>query len=617
MTAAVTWLLAAAAGIILAAAAYSGARAHGAAGALAPAMRAIAAGLLVALILDAPLGPLRAAGHMLALDASRSWATSPAAAWDSVRARAGREDSILVFGDSVRSARVPPEKPMDATSRVAPLVDRAIAAGRPVRVVTDGRLDDPDALAHLPRGSLVEVPDPDDRPDMALAAVVAPRTAVSGDTLDVRVSLTAGPAGSPARSLTTRLVPGSAAAVTQQVEPLDPFGEREVIVRVPVDSTEGARVLSLALGDLAGEAVPASDTLAVVVEVSPAAGAVVVSTSPDYDIRSMLGVLRGTTQLPTTGFLRVAPGEWRREGTLARVSEAAVRAAVRDAPIVVLHGDTAAFGAPANATGGPLLLMPTPPELQQSNWYPTGAPASPLTAALVGTPWDSLPPLTVGAEPPPAAWRGPEFRLNRGSQSISPIAGSDAARRRVVVAAAGFWRWEFRGGVAEDAYRALWGGLFDWLAEERADSRGVLPDDALLRAGEPVRWRRAGTTDSTITASIERIGSLAGPDEDGQGDAQQEPQEFTLRFGPDDAVAQSGPLESGRWLVRLPEGQVVLAVNPARELLPSRVTVQAGEVGAAPVVSTRRSARSVGWLYLVAVAALCAEWLLRRRAGLR
>src|SRR5690606_14276625 len=99
-------------------------------------------------------------------------------------------------------------------------------------------------------------------------------------------------------------------------------------------------------------------------------------------------VLRGTSQLPTRAYLRVAPGAWREEGSLAPVSEPAVRAAVAAAPLVVLHGDTAVFGRPGAATRGAQLLMPSPPVQAPREWYPVGAPVSPLSIALAGVPWD-------------------------------------------------------------------------------------------------------------------------------------------------------------------------------------------------------------------------------------
>src|SRR5207237_7013428 len=111
-----------------------------------------------------------------------------------------------------------------------------------------------------------------------------------------------------------------------------------------------------------------NDTLTTVVEISPAAGAVLVSTSPDYDARDAIGVLRGALALPTRGFYRVAPGMWRLEGTLAPVTEEDVRRAAAEAPLVGLHGDTSIFGPPRVATRGALALV-SPPTDRAGEWF--------------------------------------------------------------------------------------------------------------------------------------------------------------------------------------------------------------------------------------------------------
>jgi hypothetical protein len=64
-------------------------------------------------------------------------------------------------------------------------------------------------------------------------------------------------------------------------------------------------------------------------------------------------------------------------------------------------------------------------------------------------------------------------------------------------------------------------------------------------------------------------------------------------------------------------GQTVLAVNAPRELLPRRAVMRSGAVGGSAVAGEAPSARDFGWLFVAAVLLLCAEWLLRRRAGLR
>jgi hypothetical protein len=63
---------------------------------------------------------------------------------------------VILFGDSLRSGALP-NIPTDLASQVGPLVDAATAAGRPLVLVTDGLLDDPERVARLPRGSQVRV----------------------------------------------------------------------------------------------------------------------------------------------------------------------------------------------------------------------------------------------------------------------------------------------------------------------------------------------------------------------------------------------------------------------------------------------------------------------------
>jgi len=612
---AATWLIAAAAGMILAAASYVWALPSSPAGIAAAALRWLAASLLVALVLDAPVGRAGGEEPVIALDASRSWRTLPDEAWQSARTAAAAADSVLLFGDSVRTADGPPLDPMDVSSSVAPLADRAAASGRPIRILTDGHVSNAEALARLPRGSTVEVLGADRQPDMAVVALEAPPAAVSGDTINVRVAIAAGSAGAPERSLAVQL--GSSRALVR-LQPMSEFGENEVVVRLPVSGADGEHVLlaSLVTDDsFLADGVPANDTLGVAIGISPAAGAVLVSTSPDYDVRGLLAVLRGTSQLPTRAYLRVTQGAWREEGSFAPVAEAAVRAAVRAAPLVVLHGDTTVFGRPAEASRGALLLMPVPTGDAPREWYPVGSPVSPLSAALSGVPWDSLAPLSLAGAPSGGSWRGLELARNRGAQRASPVAGWETQPRRAVVAASGFWRWEFRGGEGVNAYGSFWGALLDWLSAERVDPRAMVPDEPVMRAGEPVAWRRTSAADSTVQLTLRRIGSLSVDQQALESDTSAS--SLSLEFLPGESVATSPPLSAGRWRAQMNGGSAIVVVNPARELLPLRPTVTSGEVGAAPVVQTRRSARSIGWLYLLVVAFLCTEWLLRRRSGLR
>jgi hypothetical protein len=64
-------------------------------------------------------------------------------------------------------------------------------------------------------------------------------------------------------------------------------------------------------------------------------------------------------------------------------------------------------------------------------------------------------------------------------------------------------------------------------------------------------------------------------------------------------------------------GTSLIAVNQSRELVPRRPTVASGAVGGEPAVGEAPALRDLRWVYVLIVLLLCAEWLLRRRSGLR
>jgi hypothetical protein len=578
------------------------------------ALRTISVVIAVALVLDAPFGWATAPRVVPALDISASWgrAGDSAGYREAVRRfRALRRDSALVFGDSVRAsgpAGAPPT-PGDVRSTVRPVVDRALASGRPVAIITDGELDDPEALAALPAGSRVDVIAHGNVPDVAVTGLDAPRAVVDADSVIVGVTVAAGGAATQAGTLTVSL--DGKPLATQALAPLEARAERTESVRIVVPAHDGLGVLR-AVVTVPGDREARDDTLGAAMEISPAAGTVFVSTAPDYDARYALDVLRGAVALPTRGFFRVAPGQWRVDGTLTPVAEADVRKAAAGAPLVVLHGDTSVFGVPRGATRGSLALLPaidvTP--AGAGEWYATAAPPSPLAGALSGVPWDSLPPIDVGTAGDDAAggpwWDGLTAARARRFDARAIVRGTTTGRRIVVVHASGLWQWRFRGGVAADAYAALWGGIFDWLAAERPDARAAVPEGGVLRAGDPVRWRRGPTSTDSVTRAVVVSRTTGRTDT------------LVLRFG-QGTTTETAPLPSGVYDVRTTGGPSLLVVNQSREWLPNRSAVRAGPVGGGGALfgGGGPRLRSVWWVYVVLVGALCAEWISRRRLGLR
>jgi hypothetical protein len=595
------WLLALAVGIVVALIQY-GVRdlRSGGPNLVTAALRVGAVMLLVALLLDAPAARARPVSTWAALDASVSMTRGDSTVWraagDTIR-RVGAE-SVFVFGDSVRkgSAAAPPG---DLSSQLRPAIERALGAGHPLVMVTDGEIDDPDAVRGLPAGSRVVVLPHPVRRDLAVASIEVPRAIVSGDTVETRVAVVAGSGGAQAGTLTVALEGRTIATVP--IDSLAPFGERTIVVKSKLDGSSGPSILRAIVAS-AGDAEPRNDTASVAIDLSRAATAVFVSTSPDFDARYALAVLRGSLGIPTRGFFRVAPGEWRIEGALTPVLESEVRQAVRDAPVAIIHGDTSAFGPPRSITLGPLALIVT--SSTEGEWYPSAAPASPLTAALSGLVWDSLPPVGVAVTAPKGTWQGVEARRGRGDERKPILVGTDEPRRVVVVAASGLWRWRFRGGVASDAFTALWGSIFDWLAAERADHRAAVPEDRLLRAGDPVRWRRGSPTDSVVSVTLHQRGSARVDS-------------LTLRFGGTASVVETRPLAPGIYEATTRGGTALLAVNPSREWLPRPPRIAPGPVRGVISADVGPRLRAAGWAYALAILLLCVEWILRRRRGMR
>ena len=597
-----TWLLALAAGLVAAGVQYGRNALQPQTAPLAM-LRALAATLIVALLLSAPAGRATTERADVALDASESWTrASDGSAWKAALDSAAHAGGgVRHFGDSLRAAGAAKE-PRDHASRVRDVVDAAAGSGRPVVIVTDGELDEPDVLNGLPRGSRTIVVPRADGPDAAISTLESPHALLAGDTLTARITVVSGAAGSGAGIVELRL--DAALLDSVPIASLRPYSERVVALRGVAGGAERGALLR-AIVRVPGDRETRNDTLTLGVDVTKAPAAVVVSTAPDFDAREAIGALRGVTALPTRAYYRVAPGTWRIDASLASVSEKDVRDAVRDAPLAVLHGDTAVFGPPRAATRGALLLF-APPGTEEGEWFASATPASPIAPTLGALPFDSLPPLSVAPLLPAGEWLGLVARRAGSQEERRPaIVGWETPRRVAIIGASGFWRWRFRGGVRAEAYSALFGALYDWLAGGRTDRRAVVPDGDPIRAGMPVRWRRGAPTDSVATAVLVRK------------DATAQRRTLTVRFAAGANEAETSALPVGIYEVTTDGGTSLIAVNQSREMVPRRPTVKSGAVGGEPAVGEAPLLRDVRWAYVLVVLLLCAEWLLRRRSGLR
>lgn len=506
-----TWGLAALLGVGLTVLLYRGEVPRGAI--VLPLLRWVAVTVVVAALLDAPLRRAVAPRPVVALDVSVSWlADDDDAAWRAARAVVdslldGHADALRLFGDSLRTAPIP-DRPTDVGSRIRPVVEWALATGRPVQVVTDGRLDDPEWVARLPVGSTVHRIDRPARAAAVLTALDAPTAAPAGDTILAEVTVTADAAGAPPRQLT--LGRDAQVIARRDLEALGPYETRVVSVPVPLGAVEGAVRLTARLLD----GTNVTDSITVPMRITGGAAAVVISTAPDQDARYAVAALRAVRRGPVRAYWQVAKGVWRVDGTLAPVEEGVVRREAGEASLLLLHGDTAFLGAPgALRTAGLILMSPPPPG---DEFYPV-APSSPspLSDALSGLPWDSLPPLDV-ALTRASADEVTVVETRRGRRFESRVAiraqERDAIGQRVVrIPAAGFWRWRSRGGRSAASYDALVGALVDWAGAapgEAADSLGTT--DAAVWAREVARRAEQRPRAPTVASGPVGTGEVMG-----------------------------------------------------------------------------------------------------------
>jgi hypothetical protein len=569
-------------------------------------LRTIAATMLAALLLRAVIPGGAPLPQLVALDVSSSWMRGGVAGsrWAEavqLATSAAAGDSMLLVGDSLRLAALPPSRPTDATSSARSAGERGRREGRSVLLITDGEGgQDPGSL---PAGSRVVVLRRPPIRDLAIESLELPERAAPGDTVTVRLTALAGSGGSSKATILFTF--GGIRSVEAPVEAIDSLGERTIEFRFAVPAASGPQIVR-AIARMPNDPEPANDTVASVIEVTRTPVAVLVSSAPDPDARDVLEALRGALAAPPVGYYRVAPGQWRSGASLHAVSETEVRRALIGAPLAVIHGDTALLGAPSAVAHGSLILMTPGTTTGRGEWRATPTPDSPVAAALAGIAWDSVPPIDPAPGTAKGDWVGLGATAVGGSGGLrAVVAGSEVAgRRRVVVAASGMWRWRARGGVPGDAYNALWGALIDWVGRTRSDARSALPEATVVREGDAITWRRGGA-DTAVTVILRRRDRAARED--------------TLRlvFSGGSTTTQSPPLSAGEYTATVPGGSAPLIVNRSREWVPARQTVRAltlpGKGPRTPAVPLRDR----WWPYAVALAALCGEWVWRRRVGLR
>lgn len=575
----------------------------GAQGRLLAALRGTSGALLALLLLDLTCARSGAARRPLVLlDGSLSMtaaggrgaeARDSAAAWGEVR-RFGEDP---VTADSAAPF---------ATSTLRPALLAATAMDRPVVVVTDGAIADardlpPDLLARaavrlFPRGEVA---------DVAVLRLEGVEQVTLGDTIRVDVELSR--SGGIAPAVTLELFGTGAAPLLSRPLTLGPSGGHAVLQLPSRALGAGDHLLSVRVR-ATGDAEPRDDLRQLLVRVTPLPGAVLLAAPPDWDARQLYATLRDVAALPVKGYFRLGAAGWRSMDDQRRVSVDEVTRAAHGADLLVLKGDPGAVGRAAHpraiwrwpsGEGGETQL--------DGDWYaaPMAGP-SPLAGAWAGVSVDSLPPLSrvTPIEPGPRDWIGLGVQLGRRGAERPLIVGRDSAGiRTMLVAGDGLWRWAFRQGSSEEAYRQVVAASVNWLLSASDTASGAArPLRRVVPLGHPIVFGRTGP--ATAAPVIATFVAPAGSRID------------TLRF--DGAGRAEVRLAPGRYTYQFQGGgHGVVAVEPWSDEFVPRPSVLKPQASVSAAGVSRSALRDRTWVYAFIVVLLSIEWWLRRRAGLR
>ncbi len=552
--------------------------------------RTVAGAALLLLLIDpGMLARFRAPRPLVLLDNSISMHAAGGAI-DSARSIAASLGDTTTFGE------LAPGEPGGRSELDGP-IRGALAGGRPVVVVTDGEIADatllpPDLLAQV----TVRRIDRAAGDGVALTRVSAPARVTTGDTVTIDVELTASGTAPDTSRIVIRDGTQELAAGTARFDGRQ-HARLRLQFRVPA-SLAGERWIDVVRVGLA-DAEPDDDLRQVRMIVTPTPGVVVLAASPDWDARFLYRTLRDVVESPVRGYVQLEAGRWRRMDDLTPVAAAEVAAAAARADLLAVRGDTARW----RQVGRARLLWA--PAGTVGDWYLTTAGASPIMSAFAGLDADSLPPAVAvtAVSIPDGGWVGVSARLARRGDGVVVIAGrTGPAGRTVVFGVDGLYRWAFRGGVSDQAWRTVVADAAAWLLDAPdADGAKAILVDAVTQRGRPVRFRWA-TAEPAAALAI-TLETPAGERLD------------SLRF--DGAGESSLSLPVGRYRYHLQGGgRGTFAVEPfSDELVAVPPSLDRRDAEFTPT-APRRSLRDMLWLFALAVAGFGSEWMIRRKLGL-
>jgi hypothetical protein len=481
-------------------------------------LRAAAWGTAAVLLVNPGCRGTRAAAVTVLLDGSRSMTDAAGttrwqAARDTARVLAGAEGRILLFGTVPRllgdSAR--PDAP---ATLLLPALREAAAAGGRLIIVTDGVVDDAASLPAdlLAAAQVVLVPRAVGA-DAGIAALDLPPAFQAADTVGAAVQVV-GRGGAPLDSADVELTEAGRVVARTRVAIGGERAARAVMRFVAAPASQGGVRRYTARLARWRDAEPRNDTLATAAMVTRVPAVVVLSDSPDWEVRQLGRTLAEASGVPVRSFVRLDGERWRETATLRAVPAETVERAAADAALVVAHGTGEGLAAARKLARRARWEWPVEGRgAAAGDWYVTAPDAaSPVGGALATIPPDSLPPLALVADAAAesTAWVGLAARRDRRGPARPVVAGAEEGARRVVrMGGGGWWQWAAKGGVALEAYRGLLAATADWLLAdtERATDIGLVRD-SLRRASwellprEPTLKAQPGTAAAVEPARI-------------------------------------------------------------------------------------------------------------------
>lgn len=565
--------------------------------------RAVAWAVLGLLLINVscPRAP-DASRPLVLLDASLSL-SAPGGRWAAARAAALAAGDVRTFGDERESSDSTPSR---GRSLAGAALVAAAASERTLIVISDGEIEDaPDLPPDLLARASVRLFPRDSVPDVALTRAEGPARITAGDSIPLELEARALRGAAP-RALAVEVTSGRTRLGGRALR-FDSAGvARTRLVVASTGLAAGDHVLRIAVTG-ASDAEPRTDLRLHLLRVAATPGVVLVASPGDWDARALYRAVADVADLPVRGFVRIERGRWRAMSDLAPVPEEAVRRVARGADLLIVKGSAAGFTEGLRARG--IWSWPSGENGESQiggDWYVTAVATSPVAGAFLGLPADSFPPATriTPIEASSGGWVALEAQENRRGARRPIVIGRDEGRvRRVTVAADGLWRWAFRGGASEQAYRAWAAATTSWLLGGADSARGAArPARPVVQNGRPVvfEWAAPGAPRDVIAGWTGTAGTRTD----------------TLHF--DGAGRALVWLAPGEYRYRLSEGGAgrVVVEEYSDELLPRPVALSA-HAGRASRPAGRSAAREWVWLFGLGVAALALEWLLRRRMGLR